>query len=215
MRTGFSSGCNGHTDLVRWITDYLTGRQFIRMKNTSDTSEQHHRVLFSPPSCSPYKPLWALYKQKYSDMVIDGCIRDGRQKEYRSLVEDFVMMWSKLVAAELHQVHSSRWWPSEGKKHTLTSVYKVGLMWRYSEPIKTLDYSWKTDRSGQQTQMPSNPGCTCLASLWESGAPLWCAGQAAPGRRTTGKRQWDSNWANFKTPEALHTTQHLCLKFRH
>jgi len=87
---------------ISWITDYLTGRpQFVRMGRVlsgtvvSDVGAPQGTVL------SPF--LFTLYTsdfqynteschlQKYSDdSAVVGCIRDGREEEYRAVVSDFV-----------------------------------------------------------------------------------------------------------------------------
>ena len=93
-------GVNAH--LVSWITDYLTERpQFVRLKDcVSET------VLCSTgaPQGTVLSPvLFTLYTsdftynteschiQKFSDdSAVVGCIRDGQEGEYRSLVDNFV-----------------------------------------------------------------------------------------------------------------------------
>src|SRR4029434_10799026 len=85
-----------------WITDYLTGRpQFVRLGScasdivVSSTGAPQGTVL------APF--LFTLYTsdfiynseschvQKFSDdSAVVGCIRDGQEGEYRSLVDNFV-----------------------------------------------------------------------------------------------------------------------------
>ena len=93
------------TPTISWITDYLTGRpQFVRLGSVlsevveSSTGAPQGTVL------SPF--LFTLYTsdfqynteschlQKFSDdSAVVGCIRDGREEEYRAVVDDFVE-WS-------------------------------------------------------------------------------------------------------------------------
>ena len=88
--------------LVRWSTDYLTERpQYVRLKNcmsdtvVSSTGAPQGTVL-SPVLFTLYTSDFLhnsglCHMQKYSDdTVIVGCIKDGWEGEYRSLVEDFV-----------------------------------------------------------------------------------------------------------------------------
>ncbi|KAI3354721.1 hypothetical protein L3Q82_004504 [Scortum barcoo] len=92
--------------LISWITDYLTGRpQFVRLGSVlsdvvvSDTGALQGTVL------SPF--LFTLYTtdfqynseschlQKFSDdSAVVGCIREGEEGEYRTLVDNFVE-WSE------------------------------------------------------------------------------------------------------------------------
>lgn len=92
--------------LVRWITDYLTERpQYVRLKDcTSDTvvssTGAPQGTVLSPVLFTLYTSDFQYnselcHMQKYSDdTVIVGCIKDGREEEYRSLVEDFTR-WSR------------------------------------------------------------------------------------------------------------------------
>ncbi|KAI3353469.1 hypothetical protein L3Q82_019997, partial [Scortum barcoo] len=88
--------------MISWITDYLTGRpQFVRLGSVlsdvvvSDTGAPQGTVL------SPF--LFTLYTtdfqynseschlQKFSDdSAVVGCIREGEEGEYRTLVDNFV-----------------------------------------------------------------------------------------------------------------------------
>ncbi|KAI3356197.1 hypothetical protein L3Q82_017181, partial [Scortum barcoo] len=92
--------------MISWITDYLTGRpQFVRLGSVlsdvvvSDTGAPQGTVL------SPF--LFTLYTtdfqynseschlQKFSDdSAVVGCIREGEEGEYRTLVDNFVE-WSE------------------------------------------------------------------------------------------------------------------------
>ncbi|TKS65974.1 putative RNA-directed DNA polymerase from transposon BS [Collichthys lucidus] len=92
--------------VISWITDYLTGRpQFVRLGSelsdvvVSDTGAPQGTVL------SPF--LFTLYTtdfkynseschlQKFSDdSAVVGCIEDGEEGEYRTLIDSFVD-WSE------------------------------------------------------------------------------------------------------------------------
>lgn len=92
--------------VISWITDYLTGRpQFVRLGSglsdvvVSDTGAPQGTVL------SPF--LFTLYTtdfkynseschlQKFSDdSAVVGCIREGEEGEYRTLIDNFVE-WSE------------------------------------------------------------------------------------------------------------------------
>ena len=88
--------------LVTWITDYLTERQqYVRLKGcTSDTvvssTGAPQGTVLSPVLFTLYTSDFQhnsglCHVQKYSDdTAIVGCIKDGKEGEYRSLVEDFV-----------------------------------------------------------------------------------------------------------------------------
>ncbi|KAK0137273.1 RNA-directed DNA polymerase from mobile element jockey [Merluccius polli] len=88
--------------LVTWITDYLMERpQYVRLKGcTSDTvvsstgapqGTVRSPVLFTLYTSDFQYNSGLCHVQKYSDdTAIVGCIKDGREGEYRSLVEDFV-----------------------------------------------------------------------------------------------------------------------------
>ena len=104
-------GVDAH--IVSWITDYLTGRpQFVRLKDglsdtvISSTGAPQGTVL-SPVLFTLYTSDFRYNKeschlQKFSDdTAIVGCIRDGQEGEYRSLVEDFVQ-WCKLNHLQLN-----------------------------------------------------------------------------------------------------------------
>ena len=104
-------GVDAH--LVSWITDYLTGRpQFFRLKDClSDTvicsTGAPQGTVLSPVLFTLYTSDFSYNKeschlQKFSDdTAIVGCIRDGQEGEYRSLVEDFVQ-WCKLNHLQLN-----------------------------------------------------------------------------------------------------------------
>ena len=104
-------GVDAH--LVSWIADYLTERpQFVRLKdclsNTviSSTGAPQGTVL-SPVLFTLYTSDFcynteSCHMQKFSDdTAIVGCIRDGQEEEYRSLVEDFVQ-WCRLNHLQLN-----------------------------------------------------------------------------------------------------------------
>lgn len=88
--------------LVTWITDYLTWRpQYVRVVDySSDTVDSStgtpqgtvlSPVLFTLYTSDLKHNSESCHMQKYSDdTAIVGCIRDGQEREYRSLVEDFV-----------------------------------------------------------------------------------------------------------------------------
>ncbi|XP_078802203.1 uncharacterized protein LOC144991899 [Oryzias latipes] len=91
--------------LVSWIEDYLTGRpQFVRLQScvsdtlTSNTGAPQGTVL-SPFLFTTYTADFQYHSelchlQKYSDdTAVVGCVKDGWEEEYRSLVERFVR-WS-------------------------------------------------------------------------------------------------------------------------
>ncbi|KAI4877848.1 hypothetical protein NFI96_007782 [Prochilodus magdalenae] len=88
--------------LYTWITDYLTGRpQHVRIRDCSSDT-----VISSTgaPQWTVLSPvLFTLYTsdfkynselchmQKFSDdTAVVGCVRNGQEREYRSLVQDFV-----------------------------------------------------------------------------------------------------------------------------
>ncbi|KAI4875863.1 hypothetical protein NFI96_034109, partial [Prochilodus magdalenae] len=88
--------------LVTWITDYLTGRpQHVRIRDCS--SDTVNSSTGAPQGTVLSPVLFTLYTsdfrynselchmQKFSDdTAIVGCVRNGQEREYRSLVEDFV-----------------------------------------------------------------------------------------------------------------------------
>ncbi len=88
--------------LVRWITDYLTGRpQYVRLRDY--TSQTVVSSIGAPQGTVLSPVLFTLYTsdfkynldmchiQKFSDgTAIFGCIRNGQEEEYRSLTRDFV-----------------------------------------------------------------------------------------------------------------------------
>ncbi|KAI4888593.1 hypothetical protein NFI96_032623 [Prochilodus magdalenae] len=88
--------------LVTWITDYLTGRpQHVRIRDcTSDTvissTGAPQGTVLSPVLFTLYTSDFKYnselcHMQKFSDdTAIVGCVRNGQEREYRSLVEDFV-----------------------------------------------------------------------------------------------------------------------------
>ncbi|KAI4905608.1 hypothetical protein NFI96_026862, partial [Prochilodus magdalenae] len=89
-------------DLVTWITDYLTGRpQHVRIRDcSSDTvvssTGAPQGTVLSPVLFTLYTSDFKYnselcHMQKFSDdTAIVGCVRNGQEREYRSLVEDFV-----------------------------------------------------------------------------------------------------------------------------
>ena len=93
------------TPTISWITDYLTGRpQFVRLGSV--LSEMVVSNVGAPQGTvlSPF--LFTLYTsdfqyntgtchlQKFSDdTAVVGCVRDGQDREYRTVVDDFVE-WS-------------------------------------------------------------------------------------------------------------------------
>ena len=93
-------GVNVH--LVSWITDYLTERpQFVRLKDcVSETvlcsTGAPQETVLSPVLFTLYTSDFtcnteSCHIQKFSDdSAIVGCIRDGQECEYRSLVDNFV-----------------------------------------------------------------------------------------------------------------------------
>ncbi|KAM3860001.1 uncharacterized protein ACN63O_016557 [Diretmus argenteus] len=99
--------------LVSWITDYLTERpQFVRLRDCiSDTvvssTGAPQGTVFSPVLFILYTSDFcynteSCHMQKFlDDTAIVGCIRDGQEGEYRSLVEDFVQ-WCKLNHLQLN-----------------------------------------------------------------------------------------------------------------
>ncbi|KAI4899575.1 hypothetical protein NFI96_002191 [Prochilodus magdalenae] len=82
--------------LVTWITDYLTGRpQHVRIRDCS--SDTVISSTGAPQGTVLSSILFTLYTsdlchmQKFSDdTAIVGCVRNGQEREYRSLVKDFV-----------------------------------------------------------------------------------------------------------------------------
>ncbi|KAI4900206.1 hypothetical protein NFI96_000495 [Prochilodus magdalenae] len=88
--------------LVTWITDYLTGRpQHVRIRDcSSDTvissTGAPQGTVLSPVLFTLYTSDFKYnselcHMQKFSDdTAIVGCVRNGQEREYRSLVEDFV-----------------------------------------------------------------------------------------------------------------------------
>ena len=93
-------GVNVH--LVSWITDYLTERpQFVRLKDCLSEivvccTGALQGTLLSPVLFTLYTSDFtynteSCHIQKFSDdSAIVGCIRDGQEGEYRSLVDNFV-----------------------------------------------------------------------------------------------------------------------------
>ncbi|KAI4880116.1 hypothetical protein NFI96_005091 [Prochilodus magdalenae] len=88
--------------LVTWITDYLTGRpQHVRIRDcSSDTvissTGAPQGTVLSPVLFTLYTSDFKhnselCHMQKFSDdTAVVGCVRNGQEREYRSLVEDFV-----------------------------------------------------------------------------------------------------------------------------
>ena len=91
-----------NTHLVSWITDYLTERpQFVRLKDcVSETvlcsTGAPQGIVLSPVLFTLYTSDFtynteSCHIQKFSDdSAVVGCIRDGQEGEYRSLVDNFV-----------------------------------------------------------------------------------------------------------------------------
>ncbi|KAF7645166.1 hypothetical protein LDENG_00208950 [Lucifuga dentata] len=81
-------GVDSH--LVTWITGYLTGRpQYVRLKDCSSETVLSPVLFTLYTSVFRYNPE-SCHVQKYSDdPEIVGCIRGGKEGEYRSTVEDF------------------------------------------------------------------------------------------------------------------------------
>ncbi|KAI4896296.1 hypothetical protein NFI96_007479, partial [Prochilodus magdalenae] len=87
---------------ITWITDYLTGRsQHVRIRDcSSDTvissTGAPQGTVLSPVLFTLYTSDFKYnselcHMQKFSDdTAIVGCVRNGQEREYRSLVEDFV-----------------------------------------------------------------------------------------------------------------------------
>ena len=74
--------------LISWITDYLTGRpQFVRLGSVlSDAVVSDTGAPQGTKSC---------HLQKFSDdSAVVGCMREGEEGEYRTLVDSFVE-WSE------------------------------------------------------------------------------------------------------------------------
>lgn len=99
--------------LVTWITDYLTGRpQHVRIRDcSSDTvissTGAPQGTVLSPVLFTLYTSDFkyhsvSCHMQKFSDdTAIVGCVRNGDEREYRSLVEEFVV-WCKLNHLQLN-----------------------------------------------------------------------------------------------------------------
>lgn len=99
--------------LVTWITDYLTGRpQYVRLRNTtSDTvicsTGAPQGTVLSPVLFTLYTSDFQYnteqcHMQKFSDdTAVVGCIRDGREEEYRQLIQDFVV-WCRANNLQLN-----------------------------------------------------------------------------------------------------------------
>ncbi|KAG5276868.1 hypothetical protein AALO_G00110700 [Alosa alosa] len=105
-------GVDAH--LVTWITDYLTrgDHSSIRLKNClSDTvicsTGAPQGTVLSPVLFTLYTSDFcynteSCHMRKFSDDTANvGCIRNGQEEEYRSLVEDFVQ-WCKLNHLQLN-----------------------------------------------------------------------------------------------------------------
>ncbi|KAG5274935.1 hypothetical protein AALO_G00141800 [Alosa alosa] len=99
-------------EVVEEEEDYLTERpQFVRLKNClSDTvicsTGAPQGTVLSPVLFTLYTSDFcyteSCHMQKFSDdTAIVGCIRNGQEEEYRSLVEDFVQ-WCKLNHLQLN-----------------------------------------------------------------------------------------------------------------
>ncbi|XP_076843384.1 E3 ubiquitin-protein ligase TRIM47-like isoform X1 [Brachyhypopomus gauderio] len=99
--------------LVTWITDYLTGRpQHVRIRDcSSDTVISNtgapQGTVLSPVLFTLYTSDFkydseSCHMQKFSDdTAIVGCVRNGQEMEYRSLIEDFVV-WCKANHLQLN-----------------------------------------------------------------------------------------------------------------
>ncbi len=101
------------SNLVRWIVDYLTGRpQYVRLGDctcqtvVSSTGAPQGTVL-SPVLFTLYTSDFKYnsdlcHMQKFSDdTTIVGCIRNGQEEEYRSLIGDFVA-WCRSNSLQLN-----------------------------------------------------------------------------------------------------------------
>lgn len=99
--------------MVSWITDYLTNRlQFVRMGGSMSSTLSCSvgapqgtvlsPELFTLYTSDFYHNTEACHMQKFSDdTVIVACIREGKEGEYRQLVQDFVS-WSKQNQLQLN-----------------------------------------------------------------------------------------------------------------
>lgn len=130
-------GVDAH--LVSWIGDYLTERpQFVRLKDClsdtviSSTGAPQGTVL-SPVLFTLYTSDFcynteSCHMQKFSDdTAIVGCIRDGQEEEYRSLVEDFVQ-WCRLNHLQLNTAKTKEMVVDFRKsKHALLPVTIEGV----------------------------------------------------------------------------------------
>ncbi len=99
--------------LVRWITDYLTGRpQYVRLRDC--TSQTVVSSIGAPQGTVLSPVLFTLYTSdfKYNsdmchmqkssdDTAIVGCIKNGQEEEYRSLIGDFVA-WCRSNSLQLN-----------------------------------------------------------------------------------------------------------------
>ena len=125
------------TSLVSWITDYLTNRpQYVRLKNIlSDTVVSSTGA----PQGTVLAPLlYTLYTsdfgyntelchvQKFADdTAIVGCIRDGGEEEYRSLIGDFVA-WSGTNHLQLNTLKTKELVIDFGKSRPCPRPVKIG-----------------------------------------------------------------------------------------
>ncbi|XP_076869940.1 uncharacterized protein LOC143521209 [Brachyhypopomus gauderio] len=145
--------------LVTWITDYLTGSpQHVRIRDCSSDSVISNTGAPQGTVLSPV--LFTLYTsdfkydseschmQKFSDdTAIVGCVSNGQEMEYRSLIEDFVV-WCK--ANHLPSPKPRRCaWTLEGPGHPSSQSPSMGSMWRELRLTSSLVCTWMKGWTGQ------------------------------------------------------------------
>ncbi|KAI4899536.1 hypothetical protein NFI96_002056 [Prochilodus magdalenae] len=139
--------------LVTWITDYLTGRpQHVRIKDcSSDTvissTGAPQGTVLSPVLFTLYTSDFKYnselcHMQKFSDdTAIVGCVRNGQEREYRSLLfEDFCGEWctTNHLKHEHHQNQEMCIALQEVRGPLSSQSPSRGLMWRLSMSYRYL-----------------------------------------------------------------------------
>lgn len=200
--------------LVTWITDYLTERpQYVRLNScmsdtvVSSTGAPQGTVL-SPVLFTLYTSDFQYnsglcHMQKYSDdTVIVGCIKDEKDGEYRSLVEDFVR-WCRTNHLQLNSSKTKEMVVDfRRKKPHFQPVYIEGVDVEVVRTYKylglqlddKLDWTANMDslcRKGQShlyflRRQGSANYCRCFTSLWwpASSFMLQFVGEEAARRET-------------------------------
>ncbi|KAG5264142.1 hypothetical protein AALO_G00272620, partial [Alosa alosa] len=105
--------------------------------------------------------------QKFSDdTAIVGCIRNGQEEEYRSLVEDLQLCngANSIIFNLTLQRPRKWWWISAGLSPLCCQSTLMGLMWRWLAPTSIWVSTWTINWTGKPTLMHSTrkgrAGCT-------------------------------------------------------